>query len=95
MFTILAILLVVSNFVSAIDWRIDDNDITWSRGCDFTGNDMNHVLSSSERCGQICKTTNGCTHFAWTINGVCWLKKNSISRHQAKNAEHIVCGVVA
>lgn len=94
MFTILAILLITSNFVSAIDWQIDEYDIIWAKDCDFTGNDMYNVASAAERCGPICKTTNGCTHFAWVGNS-CYLKNNSISRHQAKNAKNVLCGVVA
>lgn len=93
MFTILAILLVASNCISAIDWQIDDNDIIWASNCDFTGNDLYRVASASEKCGPVCKNTSGCTHFAWTRDG-CWLKQNSISRHQAKNAKDTICGVV-
>lgn len=93
MFTILAILLVASNCVSAIDWHIDDYDIIWANKCDFTGNNLYAVASAAHRCGPICTSTYGCTHFAWAWDS-CYLKKNSISRHQAKNADNTLCGVV-
>lgn len=93
MFAIVTILLVASNLISAIDWRIDDNDIIYASDCDFTGNVMYEVRSTAQRCGPICKTTPGCTHFAWA-NDDCWLKQNSISRHQAFYAKNVLCGVV-
>ena len=70
----------------------------WAYACDFKNNDLMNVQTSSDRCGGLCVTTSGCTHFTWTTykNGTCWMKKGSISRSDAliTGNNSMVCGIV-
>ncbi len=77
--------------LSAITWQGN-----WAQNCDFNGNDISSVQSSSELCGSKCSETQGCTHFAWSSHngGTCWLKGGNVCKTQAKLSEGAVCGVI-
>lgn len=99
MFAVLAILfLITSNCISAFEWRIEDDGVIWAQWCDFPGNDIRSVGATSNACGPICKETKDCTHFAWSTAdfGKCWLKRNGVSRSQARGVSglYTVCGTV-
>lgn len=40
----------------------------WAIGCDFQGNDLDEIVSSSSRddCFEICLNKSDCTHFKWS-----------------------------
>jgi hypothetical protein len=66
--------------------------------CDFPNNNLTSANISGEKCGGLCATTYGCTHFTWTTykNGTCWMKQGQISKSDAvfTNDYSMVCGVV-
>ena len=85
--------------MSGLQWNYDSaNKLNWANSCDFALNDLSNVLTSSDRCGPICRSTSGCTHFTWTnyLGGTCWMKKGTISKDNAKQVQDssFVCGVL-
>ncbi len=79
---------------STVHW----NGNNWAMSCDFLGNDLSSVKTSSELCGGKCAQTQGCTHFTWTKfnGGTCWMKKGPVSKDKAfsTNDRTMVCGVI-
>ncbi|CAF1142641.1 unnamed protein product [Brachionus calyciflorus] len=51
-----------------------------------------------EECSGRCKSTPGCTHYAWSDyeDGICWMKTNGASKSQAiqTDNQNIVCGIL-
>ena len=84
--------------ISLIDAAVNWNGNNWALGCDFSGNDLKNVQTSSDRCGGTCAQTKGCTHFAWSNHngGTCWMKQGSVSRNNAfqTSDQSMVCGVM-
>ena len=72
--------------------------MNWAFSCDFDNNDLSYVSSPGEKCGPICASTSGCTHFTWTNyqGGTCWMKKGTVSKDSAKLVQDssFVCGVL-
>jgi len=68
----------------------------WAMGCDFPGNDMSNAQIRGEDCSNKCRSTGGCTHYAWTQynGGTCWMKSGSVSKSDAvvSSEPGAVCG---
>jgi hypothetical protein len=82
------------NIGSTLPW--DGNNS--ARSCDFCGNDLSNVKTSSEFCGSKCAEILECTHFTWTEfnGGTCWMKKGPVSKDNAflTNDSSMICGVI-
>ena len=66
-------------------------------GCDFKGNDFtNKSLPDVSICGNTCISHRECTHFTFTPDGTCWLKKGLVKKEHAIESSHrkTVCGIV-
>ncbi|CAF1087232.1 unnamed protein product [Adineta steineri] len=79
---------------SEVQW----NGNNWAMSCDFIGNDLSNVQSTSELCSQKCTQTPGCTHFSWNLynDGTCWLKTNNVTKADAfsNNDLNMICGII-
>ncbi len=53
-----------SNVCGIMDVNWNGNN--WALACDFRGGDFANARVSSEQCGGMCASTQGCTHFSWT-----------------------------
>ncbi len=68
-------------------------NILWSYNCDFDGENLTDTKSLSENCGDLCFNEKGCTHFTWTKDGTCWLKRAGVNSNPIeKYDEGLVCG---
>lgn len=87
---ILFVLSVVVAQIHAISWQGD-----WAMNCGFPdGNDIKGVATESHKCGGVCESTNGCTHFVYIIaNGMCYLKSGNVGKDRAFDKHGAVCGV--
>jgi len=49
-----------------------------------------------EDCSNICKGTEGCTHFTWASSngGMCLMKQDDVSKSQAFHETDLVCGII-
>ena len=96
---VVAFLITSCLFVGLTVGDINWNGNNWAMSCDFHGNDLYHVRSSGELCGEKCAQTNGCTHFAWNKynGGTCWMKSGSVSKNDAFSSwdRNMVCGVLS
>ncbi|CAF3415938.1 unnamed protein product [Rotaria sp. Silwood1] len=80
--------------IFTVEW----NGATWTRSCDFFGNDLSHIEISAELCSTTCLQTKECTHYSWsTLNGgTCWVKKGNVSKDDAfsTNVTTTICGII-
>ena len=76
-----------------IQWNIGD----WAKACDFKGNDIGSVMSTSASCRTSCLNNNDCTHYTWTNfnSGTCWMKSGQVNRTNAifTNDYSMECGI--
>lgn len=61
-------------------------------GCDFNGNDIESENSTKDDCVELCKSTQGCTHYSWS-NGICYKKSGFVFKPNAYIREDYVCGL--
>jgi hypothetical protein len=68
---------------------------SWAYSCGFVNNDLKNVAIGSDLCSSKCRTTLGCTHYSWS-NGVCNLKKNTVTKANAfnNNNPRAICGIL-
>ena len=89
-----AALLALPYLAHGINW----NGNNWALACDFPGNDLSNVKTSSSNCGGACAATSGCTHFAWTSwnGGTCWMKYGAVTQQNAvpTSDQTTVCGLI-
>ena len=90
---ILLVIVATTQAAQPVDWKGDN----WATGCEFRGNDLMSVQTSSEQCGSRCVNTEGCTHFTWTTRngGTCYMKSGGISQADAVNTGDStqICGI--
>ncbi|CAF3980853.1 unnamed protein product [Rotaria sp. Silwood2] len=95
--TLLGFMAVNILFLDRVKCLVNWNGNDWAMSCDFRGNDLSDVRTSSELCGGKCAQTQGCTHFTWTSynGGTCWMKSGTVSKSDAfsTNDPTMVCGV--
>jgi hypothetical protein len=70
-----------------------EGGVKWNLNCDFPGNDIGHIESSGEECGGICVANLECTHFSRPDNGVCYMKKATLTTSPT-NINGGMCGFV-
>ncbi len=72
----------------------------WTYSCDFSGNGLADVQTTSMQCGPKCLSTPGCTHYTWSnkfSNGTCYMKMGNVNQSSAFNSysgNRTLCGVV-
>ncbi|KAJ3120057.1 hypothetical protein HK098_004901 [Nowakowskiella sp. JEL0407] len=80
------------NYAVKIDWKPE----LYAFACDWKGNDLTNQRTSSDKCGGLCASTSGCTHFTWTTlnGGTCWMKSGPVSSEEAISTSdpNMVCG---
>ena len=78
-----------------ISWNYDEvSKYTWSRNCDFYGDDLISKLTEEKDCSSTCRNTPGCTHFTWAHHdGRCYMKQGSPSQDKA-NLVYMSCGIM-
>ncbi|CAF3242816.1 unnamed protein product [Rotaria sp. Silwood2] len=96
--TLLGFIAVNILFLDRVKCLVNWNGNDWAMSCDFRGNDLSDVRTSSELCGGKCAQTQGCTHFTWTSynGGTCWMKSGTVSKSDAFSTSDsaMICGVL-
>jgi hypothetical protein len=91
--------LIFGQIQAQINWQSGGDRVEWANACDFLGNDMDSARVPSEKCGDKCLSTNGCSHFAWTNyqGGTCWMKSGGAQKSDAifNNNHQMLCGVTS
>ena len=81
-----------------INWQTGGGGVQWAQACDFKNRDLSSAQVSSEKCGDKCLSTSGCTHFSWTnLQGdTCWMKRGGAQKSDAiaNNNSVMICGIV-
>ena len=66
-------------------------------GCDFYGRDfLNRSSDTVLKCGDTCVSNSECTHFTFTFDGICLLKRGRINFSKARQtkSQNVYCGIV-
>jgi hypothetical protein len=66
-------------------------------GCDFYGRDfLNRSSGDVSKCGDTCVSNGECTHFTFTFDGICLLKRGRINFSKARQTKNqkVYCGIV-
>ena len=89
--TVVVILLAIST----IHGQVTFDGLNWSIGCDFQGNDIEHLSNTRfEDCEPRCIDTPGCTHFTW-MSDICVLKTGQVFVQDAfPTYDDMICGYV-
>ncbi len=77
------------------DLVFDTEDIAMN--CNLPGKILSSVHHVPlEDCYNICKGTEGCTHFTWANSngGMCLMKQDGASKSQAFHETDLVCGIM-
>ncbi len=82
-----------------LNWESGAGGVQWARACDFFNHDLRSAKVLSEKCGETCIGTSGCTHFAWTNyqGGTCWMKSGGAQKSDAIQNTNtgMICGILA
>ena len=80
-----------------IKWQTGGGGVQWAQACDFKNRDLSSAQVSSEKCGDKCLSTSGCTHFSWTNYqvGTCWMKTGGAQKSDAiaNTNKGMICGI--
>ena len=66
-------------------------------GCNFYGRDLsNRTLLNVFDCGDQCVSNKDCTHFTFTSDSTCWMKRGRInfSKSIQTRNQNYYCGIV-
>ena len=87
------ILVVLQQSVYGLNWEDGGSGSKWQLNCDFSGQEIERIEATGDKCGDLCIASINCTHFRHAIDGYCYLK-NAPLEIQPTFATKGMCGFV-